>query len=838
MPRPARGCAVTVKTLRVIIGLSFLVLLISWLSVRAINSDAERFDHVLSEANTFSMADAQLHHDVLAARAGMLRNYDPLVRGINELYGGVGRLRSMMPTNERSTAALDQLEQSVKSQERLIEKFKSDNALLQNSLAYFALFSSRLSKPVGNAPLAQEVSALAVAMLHLALDTRSASADEVKNRLDALAQKLVPPEDGEAVQALLAHGHLLHELLPAVDGLLKSLSTASEQRDRDSFLTIVLAEQASSRATSRLFRFFLYVTSLLLTGLLVVLALQLRAWALALRRRAALEHVIAEVSMRFMNSQPQDIGAHIGRAIAEIAQCVGADRGYFIPFGSYAGPTLWCRPGIGFSSGWQDRIKSLIASANMPPERLVQIPSARRLRAGKDKEACLALGVQGWACAISSNVNKIDAILGFDTVNGPSRITRPGELNLLPMALDAIVNAARRQCVEQERARLEVRLHRARRMETVGGFASGIAHNFNNIVGAILGYAEMAEARGGSDKSVARNLEGIRRAGERARNLVDQILAFGRHRDTRRMSVNVSMLIAEATSLLTASLPPTVDLVICQSSRSVVVSVEPTQLQQVIFNLCVNASQAMDGSGRIEIDVQRIEISRSRAFSHGELGPGRYACISVSDSGRGMDEVTLERIFELFFTTRVDGNGLGLATTREVVREYGGAIHVESVPGAGSRFEIWLPCVVAEETVAADEVSVSPLGHGETVLIVDDNREQLLRTEEILAALGYEPVGFMTAEEALASCRREPNRFDAFIIGHLMSGQAMLELAAQLRKTVADAPILLAKASVQEDSARTLVVAGVSEVVSRPIIVSEITTALARCFAMTAEQNY
>ena len=168
------------------------------------------------------------------------------------------------------------------------------------------------------------------------------------------------------------------------------------------------------------------------------------------------------------------------------------------------------------------------------------------------------------------------------------------------MALDAILYAVQRQSMEQERARLEARLQQGRRMETVGALASGVAHNFNNIVGAILGYTEMAEAQVEPDSRPAHSLGEIRRAGERARDLVDQIMTFGRRRDSRRRPTDVRTLIAESAALLRASLPPATELVVREAPSTAIVSAEPVQLQQVILNLCINAAQAMDGVGRVD----------------------------------------------------------------------------------------------------------------------------------------------------------------------------------------------------------------------------------------------
>jgi signal transduction histidine kinase len=203
----------------------------------------------------------------------------------------------------------------------------------------------------------------------------------------------------------------------------------------------------------------------------------------------------------------------------------------------------------------------------------------------------------------------------------------------------------------------------------------------------------MAEVQLASDSRSARSVKEIRRAGERARDLVDQILAFGRRRDVRRRRISIKGLVAEASSRLRVSLPSGIELAIGDVPDTALISGEPGQLQQVILNLCQNAAQAMDQGGRVEIETEVHQITGPRSLTHGDLRPGRYVRTAVSDTGLGMDEMTLEHIFEPFFTTRLAGTGLGLATVREIVREHGGAINVWSAPGVGSRFEVWLPAL-------------------------------------------------------------------------------------------------------------------------------------------------
>jgi len=363
-------------------------------------------------------------------------------------------------------------------------------------------------------------------------------------------------------------------------------------------------------------------------------------------------------------------------------------------------------------------------------------------------------------------------------------------------------------------------------MQMIGSLASGIAHNFNNIIGAILGYSEMAEPQLTPGTKPAQHIDEIRRAAERGRDLVDSILTFGRRADGLARPVQVRTLLEEAASLLRASLPPDVELVFEDVPADIVVSGEPAQLQQVILNLCSNAAQAMDDNGCIRVAAKHELVAALVTMNDGELSPGRYVCLSVTDDGRGIDERVARRMFEPFFTTRVAGTGLGLATVREIVRDHEGAINVLSEAGCGSRFEIWLPAAAAD-AIAADGPPALPLGRGETVLIVESERDRLLRDEEKLAALGYEPVGFELAADAIAACRSEPGRFDIILVSQGSQSEGAVDLARALREVSPQQPLLLASAF--DVSVEVLADGGVSEVLRWPLDHAELASALARC---------
>lgn len=806
-----------------------LVLLLTWLSLRAFNPEAELFDRALAELDRFAMIENMLFRDVFTARAGTLRNYDPLTQEIDALRNTLDRLRETAAFDEETTAAIDRLAASVERQEELVEQFKSNNALLHNSLAFFGRFKlGPDSQDLGPA-----VSAAAAAMLHLTLDTSKAVADEVEGRLDELANQ-PQSSDRDSVGALLAHGRLLQELLPAVDTTLKGIRAIRRKQEQDTLRGLLLMRQIASRTTARQFRRLLYGMSLLLVAFLVWLGIQLRRRANALKRRAAFEHVIAGISMRFINAPAENMDAGINRALAEMGQCLGTDRAYFVSSGPLPRLHVWCSGDIDCPRGWPERAM-LLATRLGPADGVIHVSHVHRLPSGETKKVLMANDVGGWGCTTNVDKDGATLALGFEVVGRPWRFTDPPELGLLRMALDTIGHAVGRHALEKERARLERRLQQADRMEKIGAITSGIAHNFNNILGGILGHSEVIEEHFGSDTRVARNLGAIRRAAERARDLVDQILVFGCRRDARRRPINSHALVAESVFLLHGSLPPAIDLAVRGPLVAAILPGEPAQLQQVILNLCNNAAQAMDDGGRIEIDTALHEIADVRELTQGELRPGRYLSIAFTDTGRGMDTATQARIFEPFFTTRLQGNGLGLASVRTIVREHDGAINVRSAPGEGSRFEVWLPCVAAAAPEA--RASTLPAGQGQTVLIVADDNARLLGGEEMLAALGFEPVGFTSADAALAAFRAKPQRFDALVVGHLGSSALSLAHAAALHAAAPHLPIVLAAKSTDGIGADTLVAAGIVDVVQWPIAAEEIAAALNQCWRRSLQAD-
>jgi signal transduction histidine kinase len=803
-----------------------LLALLTWLLVRGIATDAAAYSTTLRIFDDFALAEASLHKDVLQARAGLLTDYDPLVRSSEQINATVSQLRAQASSEGLDTGSVDRLAAAIKIEEILIERFKSDNALLRNSLSYVGHLSTSLGFNDRNFRLG----ALATAILQLTLDSSARSQQAVEERLLELAVQPPVEADQGTAQALISHARLLKILLPSVDDTLKGLFAIQTGQPLEETRAQFARLHVASESSAQRFRLLLYATSVLLALALIDLGRRLRARAVALRKRAAFEHLIAEQSARLINCPPAETKARLEQALAEFGRTIEADRVYVVLGENPIRVCAWSEGDAPYPPGWPEAALSLPDEFKQVGLDIIIAPDVTRLPPGSARKTLHIFGVRAWACVVLRRPGWERGVLGFDRLQPARGAYFP--LEAVRLAGDAIAGALEREIGEREKAKLTARLERALRLQMVGQLASGVAHNFNNIVSAILGYSEMASSEVEPGGKAARRIAEIEKAAERGRDLVDSILTFGRRSDARSSLVSVTELLSETASLLRASLPSSVKLVVSDASGSLAVFGEPAQLQQIIVNLCRNAAQAMGGSGRIDVAADAQNLAIARVFSVGELEPGSYARIAVSDDGPGFSEEVGKRLFEPFFTTRPGGTGLGLATVRKIVRDHDGAIDVESAPGKGSRFEIWLPAANTDASTAvrADRAA-PPLGEGETVLVVHDNRDSLLGDEEILAALGYEPIGFDRPADVIAAVRSEPGRFDAVLICMASVGDA-LDLAHALHAIGPGWPILLARSAL-DIGVDALVRAGVADLVRLPLVGAELASVLSRCLAST-----
>jgi PAS domain S-box-containing protein len=409
---------------------------------------------------------------------------------------------------------------------------------------------------------------------------------------------------------------------------------------------------------------------------------------------------------------------------------------------------------------------------------------------------------------------------------------------------------ARRQA-ELERAQLEAQLRESQKMEALGTLAGGVAHDFNNIIASIMGNVELARQDVEPEHAARESLEEIRKASHRAKNLVQQILAFGRRQLLERKVISLAPAVQEAVKLLRATLPAGVSLNVECSPEAPAVLADATQIEQVLLNLCNNAWHAIRGQerlGAIEIRLAAHIVDGAPYLGperriKGEripLRPGRYACLTVRDNGPGMNQATRSRIFEPFFTTKPvgEGTGLGLAVVHGIVHNHEASIVVQSAPGEGATFRIYFPAAQASASFApapgedAAGANGGPAlvmqGAGKHILYLDDDEAIVFLMTRLLQRQGYRVSGFTDPGEALAAVQAAPAEFDLAVTDFNMPGMSGLEVARALREIRADLPVALASGYITEELRQEAPAAGISELIYKPNTANDLCEAIAR----------
>lgn len=345
----------------------------------------------------------------------------------------------------------------------------------------------------------------------------------------------------------------------------------------------------------------------------------------------------------------------------------------------------------------------------------------------------------------------------------------------------------------QDKQSLEERLRQAQKMESLGTLTGGIAHDFNNILAAILGFAEMSLDDAPRSSQQERNLKHIITSCFRGRDLIQQMLAFSRKTDILRKSLSLSPLISETVKLLRASLPSSIELVFSKKAGIDTVNANPSEIQQIIMNLCMNSAQAMpDAQGKIEVILSNSDV-RSPSAHQPELIPGTYFTVTVKDTGRGMEPAIMRRIFEPFYTTKEigKGTGMGLAVVYGIVTGLSGDISVESTPGKGTSFRVMLPVVEIKSKKDISPAGEVPRGKGERILFVDDDELLAELARGMLERLGYEVKAMTDSKEAFELFSRDPSQFDLVFTDQTMPKITGLKLAQEVLKIRPGMPILL-----------------------------------------------
>lgn len=486
----------------------------------------------------------------------------------------------------------------------------------------------------------------------------------------------------------------------------------------------------------------------------------------------------------------------------------------------------------------------------------------------------------------SGNVDKTDYVTV--AVNAFAHKTRLEDGRIEHRVIGFVKDITDKKHEDAVRRRLEIELRQAQKMEAIGQLAGGIAHDFNNILASIIGYGEMARNNALNGTPMARHLDAVLKAGERGRVLVSQILTFSRKTPDKKQVVDIADLTDEIVMLLRGSTPHTIafnrgetdgDRYLVHRREAIHVLGNATELHQLIMNLATNGLQAMPDAGALTIALDEQLLTAPKVVLQGQLRPGRYVTIAVSDQGGGIDDATKSRMFEPFFTTKPTGKGtgLGLSIAMSVAKAHGGGIDVEShvaihvvspasqvenqmenhLPthaaaagreAAGTTFTVYLPIFGASASRGLDrdaaraaqfESSFPPTtaptvvrGNDQCLLLVDDEAPMREMAAEILASLGYQSVSFESSAEALAAFERQPDRFDAVLTDEVMPELAGTELAKRIHAIKPEVPIFIITGYGGLGFELRAQEAGIARILRKPYEAHELAEVLANAFSV------
>ncbi len=369
---------------------------------------------------------------------------------------------------------------------------------------------------------------------------------------------------------------------------------------------------------------------------------------------------------------------------------------------------------------------------------------------------------------------------------------------LMKANLSRLIPAVRRELREAEERRqrrhLEQHVHQLQRFEAIGRLAGGVAHDFNNMIGAILGWADMGYEEASPGSRVQERFQMIGAQAKRAAGLTRQLLAFARRQILQPCNTSLNDLVRTAISLLRNVIGERIEIQTALAQDLWVTWADPTQIEQILMNLCLNARDAMPGGGRLLIETQNVEIGEDYLRVHAYALPGRYVLLRVSDTGTGMDAATLEHIFEPFFTTKEmgKGTGLGLATVYGIVKQHKGFIDVDSAPGQGSLFRVYLPSGAGLGKAPEERADDTLRGGHERILVAEDNEGLRNVAKEILETLGYQVVLAKDGAEAVRIFENIHERIDLIFMDVVMPGLNGPEAYAQMCRVKPNVPVVFA----------------------------------------------
>ena len=388
--------------------------------------------------------------------------------------------------------------------------------------------------------------------------------------------------------------------------------------------------------------------------------------------------------------------------------------------------------------------------------------------------------------------------------------------------------------MEKEKKKLETMLRQAQKMEAIGTLAGGIAHDFNNILFPILGYSEMLLNDAPDNSDLKHDLNVIFNGAERARDLVKQILAFSRQREYELKPLKVHLVVKEALKLIKAVMPATIDIKQNISKDCGLVMADYTQIHQVAMNLFTNAYHAMEEKGgKLEITVNEVDLRvgdlRVDHLKNMLINPGTYVCITVSDTGVGMDQSTIDRIFDPYFTTKKEGKGtgLGLSVVHGIIKSHGGHISVYSEPDKGSELHVYLPVIKNQQETG--KINTRPIEKGnERILVVDDQKMIVEIQQKLLKRLGYNVTARTSSLEALKTFQANPDDFDLIITDMTMPNMTGDQLAKKIMEINTNVPIILCTGFSEKMSKEKAELLGIKDFLMKPVLLKDLSLTIRR----------
>jgi signal transduction histidine kinase len=740
--------------------------------------DEESHEAILRAFRSIDLSYAAMQRDVLQARSGILRNYDFLDTAIDQMQADLQNIDALCAATPLDDSAelrrqLAVMAMSIDRNEMIIERFKSGNALIQNALRIFIGTLSemqRRSQPGDvNAPFVTAVQQLSQQMWQFQSSKDPELAELVARNLADLRDRPPSPMD-DLKKALLNHGFLILKILPVVDEIVgETEAHVSMDGSREAQLEYLQQFGRMNAGLSR-GRLLLSVISLGLCAYAIYLAFRLKFYADSLHWRLHVEQSVNDAVTR-LALEPERFRILMDEALVRMAGVFGfktvslisldpASRKVQCVFGENA--SLEAPPPL---------VQDFLADLRERPASSSDIVLWRHATPSSMLAGLCDMARARRPVAVASLAMPHDELAVMLVADCQSaHWNMRTDAQILRMTTDLLALAIEKHHRLTALEQLDRRLQEMQRLEAVGTLTGGVAHEFNNILMAIMGYAEMAADTASTIGPTRSYINHILTAGGRAKLVVDQMLAFGRMRRNPAVPFDAVEAAIEMLPIIEVCLAPPVMLHVAMPDAPLVIRGSPIEIQQVLVNLCKNAAEAMKGGGHVRLSIDSIQLSALHSLSHGQLSAGRYVRISVTDNGPGIAPGHRQRIFEPFFTTKggQGGTGLGLSVVHGTVQSLGGAVNVHSILGTGTRFDIYFPQIEAGAVSPKDSQGpASPIGDAELVAIVDAVEVSRSMWEEKVAALGYEPVGFSSVRQLAdwyARSRTDPDV--VLLVGH------------------------------------------------------------------------